>query len=304
MQQNIGIKTFKRCKMDISNKSRTRAIIEAHEFKFKKKFGQNFLTDANILRKIIDVAELNEDVSVIEVGPGIGALTEYLARSAGQVVAYEIDPTLIPILEEVMSPYDHVKIINEDILKADIATMISKEMTKSVEIAVVANLPYYITTPILMGLIEARLPIDRYIVMMQLEVARRLSARPSTKDYNALSIAVQYYCDVEIAINVPRDVFIPVPNVDSVVVVLRRKVAPPVIVKNEAFLMELIHGSFRQRRKTLLNNLLSHFNQLSKEDTINLIEAAGVSPSIRGEALSIQAFGKLANVFYEKLQSL
>ena len=290
--------------MDISNKSRTRAIIEAHEFKFKKKFGQNFLTDANILRKIIDVAELNEDVSVIEVGPGIGALTEYLARSAGQVVAYEIDPTLIPILEEVMSPYDHVKIINEDILKADIATMISKEMTKSVEIAVVANLPYYITTPILMGLIEARLPIDRYIVMMQLEVARRLSARPSTKDYNALSIAVQYYCDVEIAINVPRDVFIPVPNVDSVVVVLRRKVAPPVIVKNEAFLMELIHGSFRQRRKTLLNNLLSHFNQLSKEDTINLIEAAGVSPSIRGEALSIQAFGKLANVFYEKLQSL
>ena len=180
-------------KMDISNKSRTRAIIEKHGFKFKKKFGQNFLTDANILRKIIDVAELSEDVSVIEVGPGIGALTEYIARRAGKVVAYEIDGTLIPILEEVMAPYDNVKIINEDILKADVGVMISEDLTESAEIAVVANLPYYITTPILMGLIEARLPIDRYVVMMQLEVARRLSARPGTKDYNALSIAVQYY---------------------------------------------------------------------------------------------------------------
>ena len=288
--------------MDISNKSRTRAIISAHDFKFKKKFGQNFLTDANILKKIIDAAELSKDVSVIEVGPGIGALTEYLARSAGKVVAYEIDNTLIPILEEVMAPYNNVKIINEDILKADVNAMISQEMTKSAEIAVVANLPYYITTPILMGLIEARLPIDRYIVMMQVEVARRLSARPSTKDYNALSIAVQYYCDVQIAVNVPRDVFIPAPNVDSAVIVLRRKPEPPVKVKDEMFFMELVHASFKQRRKTLLNNLSAYFQPLTKEEISALLEEINIVPSVRGEALSIEEFGKIADVFYEKLR--
>jgi len=288
--------------VDISNKSRTRAIISAHDFKFKKKFGQNFLTDANILKKIIDAAELSKDVSVIEVGPGIGALTEYLARSAGKVVAYEIDNTLIPILEEVMAPYNNVKIINEDILKADVNAMISQEMTKSAEIAVVANLPYYITTPILMGLIEARLPIDRYIVMMQVEVARRLSARPSTKDYNALSIAVQYYCDVQIAVNVPRDVFIPAPNVDSAVIVLRRKPEPPVKVKDEMFFMELVHASFKQRRKTLLNNLSAYFQPLTKEEISALLEEINIVPSVRGEALSIEEFGKIADVFYEKLR--
>lgn len=289
--------------MDISNKSRTRAIIEKHEFKFKKKFGQNFLTDANILKKIIDAARLNKNVSVIEVGPGIGALTEYIARNAANVVAYEIDDTLIPILEEVMAPYDNVKIINEDILKAEVKAMIDSQMPEA-EIAVVANLPYYITTPILMGLIEARLPIDRYVVMMQLEVARRLSARPGTKDYNALSIAVQYYCDVDIAINVPRDVFIPVPNVDSVVVVLKRKPEPPVTVKDEDFFMELVHASFNQRRKTLLNNLSSYFEQLSKEVVMGLIEEAGVAPSVRGEALSIQEFARITDVFYKNVQKL
>lgn len=287
--------------MDISNKSRTRAIIEKHEFKFKKKFGQNFLTDANILRKIVDVAGLNKYVSVIEVGPGIGALTEYIARRANKVVAYEIDHTLIPILEEVMESYDNVKVINEDILKADIKAMIQTEMPKATEIAVVANLPYYITTPILMGLIEARLPIDRYIVMMQLEVARRLSASPGTKDYNALSIAVQYYCDVDIAINVPREVFIPAPNVDSAVVTLKRKSKPPVIVKDEVFFMELVHACFKQRRKTLLNNLSVYFADLTKEEITNLLETIQIQPSIRGEALSIEAFGKIADVFYEKL---
>ena len=287
--------------MDISNKSRTRAIIEKHEFKFKKKFGQNFLTDANILRKIVDVAGLNKDVSVIEVGPGIGALTEYIARDANKVVAYEIDHTLIPILEEVMVPYDNVKVINEDILKADVKAMIQTEMPKAIEIAVVANLPYYITTPILMGLIEARLPIDRYIVMMQLEVARRLSASPKTKDYNALSIAVQYYCDVDIAINIPREVFIPAPNVDSAVVTLKRKSKPPVIVKDEVFFMELVHACFKQRRKTLLNNLSIYFADLTKEEITSLLETIQIQPNIRGEALSIKDFGKIANVFYEKL---
>ena len=288
--------------MDISNKSRTRAIIDKHAFKFKKKYGQNFLTDANILRKIIDVAALNQDVSVIEVGPGIGALTEHIARSAKNVVAYEIDDTLIPILEEVMAPYDNVKIINEDILKADVAAMISENLTGSAEIAVVANLPYYITTPILMGLIEARLPIDRYVVMMQLEVAKRLSARPGTKDYNALSIAIQYYCEVEIAMNVPRDVFIPAPNVDSAVVLLTRKPKPPVVVKDEVFFMVLVHACFRQRRKTLLNNLSAYFDELTKEEITTLLEKIEIKPSIRAEALSIEAFGKMADVFDEQMK--
>lgn len=289
--------------MDISNKSRTRAIIEAYQFKFKKKFGQNFLTDGNILRKIIEASQLNEDVAVIEVGPGIGALTEYIARSAGKVVAYEIDDTLIPILKEVLTPYKNVKIINEDILKADVTTMIQAEMADAKELAVVANLPYYITTPILMGLIEARLPIDRYIVMMQLEVARRLSAKPGTKDYNALSIAVQYYCDVEIAINVPKDVFVPAPNVDSAVVVLTRKSEPPVDVKDEVFFMELVHACFKQRRKTLLNNLSAYFEGLTKEEIVGKLETIGIAPSVRGEALSIEEFAKIAGVFEGEIKN-
>jgi len=288
--------------VDISNKSRTRDIIKTHDFKFKKKFGQNFLTDGNILRKIIDVAGLNKDVAVIEVGPGIGSLTEHLARSAGMVVAYEIDGTLIPILEEVMAAYDNVKILNEDILTADIKGRIASELGLAKEVAVVANLPYNITTPILMRLIESRLPIDRYIVMMQLEVARRLSANPSTKDYNALSIAVQYYCDVNIAIHVPRDVFIPAPNVDSAVVVLKRRPHPPVNIRNEDFFMELVHASFRQRRKTILNNLSAYFVRLSKMEIMGLLEGIGICPNLRGEALSIEEFGRISDLFYERVR--
>jgi len=283
--------------MDISNKSRTRAIIEAHEFKFKKKFGQNFLTDANILRKIIGAAELDQDVAVIEVGPGIGALTEYIARAAGSVVAYEIDTTLIPILSDVLSLYPNVEVRNEDILKADVGIMISEKFSDFNEIAVVANLPYYITTPILMGLIEARLPIDRYVVMMQYEVARRLSAVPGTKDYNALSIAVQYYCDVEIAINVPRDVFIPAPNVDSAVVVLKRKKVSSVVVEDEVFFMDLVHACFKQRRKTLLNNLSTYFEDLNKDEITRKLESIGISPSVRAEALPIEDFARLTDLF-------
>jgi len=286
--------------MDISNKNRTKAIIEKHGFRFKKKFGQNFLTDGNILRKIVEAAKLTNAVGVIEVGPGIGALTEHLARAAEKVVAYEIDDTLIPILEEVLEPYPNVKVINEDILKADVKQMIATDLSDAREVAVVANLPYYITTPILMGLIEARLPIDRYVVMMQLEVARRLSAHPSTKDYNALSIVVQYYCDVQIAINVPRDVFIPAPNVDSAVVLLKRKEEPTVAVKDETFFMEIVHASFKQRRKTLLNNLAAHFEGATKEEITHLLTRIGIDPSVRGEALTIQAFAKISDVFYEK----
>ena len=285
--------------MDISNKSRTHAIIKKHEFRFKKKFGQNFLTDGNILRKIIQVADLNQEVGVIEVGPGIGALTEFIARKAGHVVAYEIDSTLIPILEEVMQPYLNVTVINEDILKTDVKHTLEVTLASYKEVAVVANLPYYITTPILMNLIEARLPINRYVVMMQLEVARRLSAEPGTKDYNALSIAIQYYCDVKIAIQVPKDVFIPAPNVDSAVVLLTRKNTPPVVVKDEAFLMELVHASFKQRRKTLLNNLSSAFMHLEKSKVSELLLSKGIEPTIRGEALTINEFAVIADLFYE-----
>ena len=290
--------------ISISSKAKTHAIIKKHNFKLKKRFGQNFLTDANILQKIINTAKLNKDVAVIEIGPGIGALTEHLARYAKKVIAYEIDSTLIPILEEVMTPYNNVKIINEDILKADVKAMIESDLKSAAEIAVVANLPYYITTPILMGLIEARLPIDRYVVMMQLEVARRLSAIPSTKDYNALSIAAQYYCDINIAIHVPRDVFIPAPNVDSAVVVLTRRADPPVEVMDEVFFLELVRACFRQRRKTILNNLVAYLGWLTKEEITDTLERINIQPSVRGEALSIEEFAKISNVFYEKIKGL
>lgn len=286
--------------MDIANRSRTHKILKKYDFKFKKRYGQNFLLDANILKKMVDLAEVNKHVSVIEIGPGIGALTQYLARSAGSVVAYEIDTTLIPILKEVLAVYTNVKIINEDILQADVESMIKKHLAGSSEIAVVANLPYYITTPILMMLIKARLPIDRYVVMMQLEVARRLSARPRTKDYNALSIAIQYYCDVGIAMNVPRHVFIPTPNVDSAVVVLKRKPKPSIEVEDEAFFLAVVHACFKHRRKTLLNNLSAYFKTLTKDEISNNLQEVGISPSSRAESLKIQEFARLADVFVNK----
>ncbi|MCL1950057.1 MAG: 16S rRNA (adenine(1518)-N(6)/adenine(1519)-N(6))-dimethyltransferase RsmA [Turicibacter sp.] len=282
---------------DIATMGKTREIIQKHGFTFKKSFGQNFLTDTNILTKIVDAADLGPDVGVIEIGPGIGALTEYIARRAKKVIAYEIDPRLIPILDETMVAYPNVKVIHQDILKADVGEMILAELADVKEIAVVANLPYYITTPILMGLIEKRLPIDRYVTMMQKEVAERLSAKPGTKDYNALSIAVQYFTDAKIALTVPKTVFIPAPNVDSAVVRLDRRQEPPVQVSDEGFLMDLVHGAFRQRRKTLHNNLASYFSHLPKAEVSALISKAGIEPSRRAETLSIQEFGQLSQVF-------
>ncbi len=284
---------------DIAAKSNTKEIIEKHGFKFKKSFGQNFLTDTNILTKIVDAADLDGDVGVIEIGPGIGALTEFIARRAKKVVAYEIDPQLIPILAETLAPYDNVKVIHQDILKADVGAMIEEEFKDVKHIAVVANLPYYITTPILMGLIEKRLPIDWYVTMMQKEVALRLSADPGTKDYNALSIAVQYYTEAKIALNVPKTVFIPAPNVDSAVVKLTRRQSAPVDVVDEEFFMQVIHGAFRQRRKTLQNNLSQHFPQLTKPEVAEILESVDVLPSRRGETLTIEEFGKLTNAFYK-----
>lgn len=289
---------------DIATKSNTKKIIEKYGFTFKKSFGQNFLTDTNILNKIVDAADLNEEVGVIEIGPGIGALTEFIARRAKKVVAYEIDSRLIPILAETLAPYENVKVIHQDILKADVASMIKEEFKDVKHIAVVANLPYYITTPILMGLIEKKLPIDWYVTMMQKEVAQRLSATPGTKDYNALSIAVQYYTEAKIALNVPKTVFIPAPNVDSSVVRLTRRPEPAVLVENEDFFLEIVHAAFKQRRKTIQNNLNQHFTDLTKEQVTDLLQAAEILPSRRGETLSIEEFGNLANVFYRAIKSL
>lgn len=289
---------------DIATKSNTKEIIEKHGFTFKKSFGQNFLTDTNILNKIVNAADLNDEVGVIEIGPGIGALTEFIARKAKKVVAYEIDPRLIPILAETLAPYDNVKVIHQDILKADVASMIEEEFKDVKHIAVVANLPYYITTPILMGLIEKKLPIDWYVTMMQKEVAERLSANPGSKDYNALSIAVQYYTEAKIALNVPKTVFIPAPNVDSSVVKLTKREQPAVAVENEDLFLEIVHAAFKQRRKTIQNNLNQHFNDLAKEDVTKLLEEAGIVPSRRGETLTIEEFGHLSNVFYKHIHSL
>ena len=289
---------------DIATKSNTKEIIEKHGFTFKKSFGQNFLTDTNILNKIVNAADLNDEVGVIEIGPGIGALTEFIARKAKKVVAYEIDPRLIPILAETLAPYDNVKVIHQDILKADVASMIEEEFKDVKHIAVVANLPSYITTPILMGLIEKKLPIDWYVTMMQKEVAERLSANPGSKDYNALSIAVQYYTEAKIALNVPKTVFIPAPNVDSSVVKLTKREQPAVAVENEDFFLEIVHAAFKQRRKTIQNNLNQHFNDLAKEDVTKLLEEAGIVPSRRGETLTIEEFGHLSNVFYKHIHSL
>ena len=283
---------------DIATLGKTKEIIKKHGFTFKKSFGQNFLTDTNILSKIVDAADLGPDVGVIEIGPGIGALTEYIARRAKKVVAYEIDPRLIPILEETLAGYPNVSVIHQDILKADVAAMIEEEFQDVKEIAVVANLPYYITTPILMGLIEKRLPIDRYVTMMQKEVAERLSANPGTKDYNALSIAVQYFTDAKIALTVPKTVFIPAPNVDSAVVRLDRREVPSVEVENEAYFMELVHGAFRQLRKTLQNNLSQYFSHLSKAEISDIMLQAGIQPSRRAETLSIEEFASLSRLFY------
>lgn len=287
---------------DIATKSYTKEIIEKHGFTFKKSFGQNFLTDTNILNKIVDAADLNDEVGVIEIGPGIGALTEFIARRAKKVVAYEIDPRLIPILAETLAPYDNVKVIHQDILKADVGAMIEEEFKDVKYIAVVANLPYYITTPILMGLIEKQLPIDWYVTMMQKEVADRLSAKPCSKDYNALSIAVQYYTETKIALNVPRTVFIPAPNVDSAVIKLTKRTQAPVDVADQDFFLELVHASFTQRRKTIQNNLSSRYGQFTKQEVSELLEAADIVPSRRGETLTIEEFGHLSNVFYKALQ--
>ncbi|TDM21042.1 16S rRNA (adenine(1518)-N(6)/adenine(1519)-N(6))-dimethyltransferase RsmA [Macrococcoides canis] len=282
---------------DIATPTRTKQLLEQYGFKFKKSLGQNFLVDTNVIRNIIDAAGIDKTSGIIEIGPGIGSLTEQLAKHAKHVLAFEIDQRLIPILGETLSPYDNVTVINEDILKADVASAIETHLHDCDEIFVVANLPYYITTPILMGLLEKHLNINSYVVMMQKEVGERLSAAPSTKAYGSLSIAVQYYTDVKRIMVVPKGVFMPPPNVDSLVVKLTTLESPRVDVEDETLFFKLTRGAFVQRRKTILNNYMSLI-QDSKEHKARIVEwleESGVAPSRRGESLDLNDYAQLSN---------
>ncbi|EFX51934.1 dimethyladenosine transferase [Streptococcus cristatus ATCC 51100] len=288
--------------MRIADYSVTRAILERHGFTFKKSFGQNFLTDTNILQKIVDTAEIDKKVNVIEIGPGIGALTEFLAESAAEVMAFEIDDRLVPILADTLRDFDNVTVVNQDILKVDLAQYIAEFKNPDLPIKVVANLPYYITTPILMHLIESGIPFSEFVVMMQREVADRISAQPNTKAYGSLSIAVQYYMTAKVAFIVPRTVFVPAPNVDSAILKMVRRDQPAVAVKDEKFFFKVSKASFVHRRKTLWNNLTSHFGK--SEDTkaklTAALEQAELSPSVRGEALTLADFARLADALKEQ----
>ena len=287
--------------MRIADYSVTKAILERHGFTFKKSFGQNFLTDTNILQKIVDTAEIDKNVNVIEIGPGIGALTEFLAENAAEVMAFEIDERLVPILEDTLRDHDNVKVINEDVLKADLQTRVKEFENPNLPIKVVANLPYYITTPILMHLIESKIPFAEFVVMMQKEVADRISAEPNTKAYGSLSIAVQYYMTARVAFVVPRTVFVPAPNVDSAILKMTRRKQPLVEVKDEDFFFRVSKASFVHRRKTLWNNLTSNFGKSEevKNKLEQALENAAIKPSIRGEALSISDFARLSDALRE-----
>ena len=281
----------------LSDPKKTIEVIQKYQFAFQKRFGQNFLIDAHVLEKIVSAAGITKDDCVLEIGPGIGTMTQYLAESAGQVIAVEIDTNLLPILTDTLKEYSNVKVINQDILKVDINELV-KEYNNGRPIKVVANLPYYITTPIIMGLFESNVPIDNITVMVQKEVADRMQVGPGSKDYGALSLSVQYYASPYIVANVPPNCFIPRPNVGSAVIRLTRYQEPPVQVKDPKLMFKLIRASFNQRRKTLQNGLNNSPEiSFSKEEITKAIESLGVSPSVRGEALSLEQFAQLANYF-------
>ena len=283
----------------LSDPKKTIEVIQKYQFAFQKRFGQNFLIDAHVLEKIVSAAGITKDDCVLEIGPGIGTMTQYLAESAGQVIAVEIDTNLLPILADTLKDYSNVKVINQDILKVDINELV-KEYNNGRPIKVVANLPYYITTPIIMGLFESNVPIDNITVMVQKEVADRMQVGPGSKDYGALSLAVQYYASPYIVANVPPNCFIPRPNVGSAVIRLTRYQEPPVQVKDPKLMFKLIRASYNQRRKTLqkgINN--SPEISFSKEEITKAIESLGASPSVRGEALSLEQFAQLANYFVQ-----
>ncbi|MCM3603656.1 16S rRNA (adenine(1518)-N(6)/adenine(1519)-N(6))-dimethyltransferase RsmA [Robertmurraya korlensis] len=286
---------------DIATPVRTQEILKKFGFSFKKSLGQNFLIDTNILKRIVDHANLTEKSGAIEIGPGIGALTEQLARNSEKVVAFEIDQRLLPILKETLAPYPNTTIIHEDVLKANVKEVIGEQFTGIEDIMVVANLPYYVTTPIIMKLLEEKLPIRGIVCMLQKEVADRIAAKPGGKEYGSLSIAVQYYTEAETVMIVPKTVFMPQPNVDSAVIRLTVREEPIVKVRSEDFFFQVTRASFAQRRKTILNNLTSQLpdGKIKKDKILQALEKAQIEPSRRGETLSIAEFAQLSDALLD-----
>ena len=286
----------------LSSPSATKRIVEKHGFKFSKSLGQNFLIDSNVVDNIVEGANIGPEDFVIEVGPGIGTLTREIAKRAKKVIAVEIDKSLIPILENTLSDVENVELINEDILKMDIKKVIDEKL-EGKRVKLIANLPYYITTPIVMRFIEEEIPVSSIVVMIQKEVADRMNAVPSTKDYGSLSVAVQYYCETEIVTNVPKTVFIPQPKVDSTVIRLDVLENPKIKVVDKKLFFKVVKGAFSKRRKTILNCLGSYDMGVSKEDIKRILESAGIDPVRRGETLSIDEFARLSNEFYKFIQT-
>lgn len=286
---------------DIATPSRTKEILAKHGFSVKKSLGQNFIVDPNILVNIVAAAGLDKDTNVVEVGPGIGALTEHLARASKEVVAFEIDDRLLPVLADTLSPYDNVEIVHTDVLKANLAEILTPRLNLEERLMVVANLPYYITTPIIMHFLESEVRIDGLVIMTQKEVGDRITAAPGTKAYGSLSIAIQYYMEAEIAFIVPKTVFVPQPNVDSAIIKLTRREQPSVIVKNEKIFFQVARAAFVQRRKTLWNNLLVRYGKEEeiKEKLVKALELADIDPKRRGETLSLAEFGQLSDAIVE-----
>ena len=283
----------------LGSPSATKEIINKYSFAFQKKFGQNFLIDSNILESIVSAADITKDDFVLEIGPGIGTMTQYLCETARQVVAVEIDKMLIPILQDTLSEYDNVEVINQDVLKLDINAL-AQEKNKGQPIKVVANLPYYITTPIIMGLFESGVPIESITIMVQKEVADRMQTGPGSKDYGALSLAVQYYAEAKVKLNVSATCFMPRPNVDSAVIKLTRHKTPVVDVKDEKLMFKVIRASFNQRRKTLVNGLKNSSElDFSKEKILEAINTIGKEESIRGEKLTLEDFANLTNALLD-----
>ncbi|MCY8233830.1 16S rRNA (adenine(1518)-N(6)/adenine(1519)-N(6))-dimethyltransferase RsmA [Priestia endophytica] len=282
---------------DIATPSRTNEILKKYGFTFKKSLGQNFLIDPNILTSIVRYAELDDKKGAIEIGPGIGALTEHLARTAKKVVAFEIDQRLLPILDETLAPYDNVEVLNQDVLKADLKSVLEEQFAGIEDIMVVANLPYYVTTPILMKLLEEELPLEGIVVMLQKEVGDRISAKPSTKSYGSLSVAIQYYSEPETVMTVPKTVFNPQPNVDSSVIRLKMRKTPPVELDDSAYFFTVVRACFGQRRKTILNNLTNNLEdgKKYKKEIEEALQSTNIDPKRRGETLTIEEFALLSN---------
>lgn len=290
-------------KIYLGNPKNTIAVLNKYQFVFQKKFGQNFLIDTHVLDKIIAAAEITKDDFIVEIGPGIGTMTQYLADAAREVLAVEIDQALIPILEDTLSGFDNVTVMNEDVLKLDLNRIV-QEKNEGRPIKVVANLPYYITTPIIMGLFENHVPITSITVMVQKEVAERMQAGPGTKDYGALSLAVQYYAEPYIAANVPLNCFMPRPKVGSAVIRLTAHKEKPVEAGDEKLMFQIIRASFNQRRKTLVNGLNNAPEiPLTREEVTEAVEKLGKGPSVRGEALTLREFAELSNIIAEKLNA-